>query len=136
MVAEIQVVSGLCTRSLSPEHSKGESHAHSGFYRKRKGACHGCAGARHLLIDLTHSPFVSKAGLRALHQLFNTLRAIHPDANLNDEEVKEGIRRGTYKSPDLKLLNVPLETKGLLEGTGFDMYVETFTDMNKAIASF
>ena len=93
-------------------------------------------GARRILIDLTNSPFVSKAGLRALYQLFNTLRAIHPDANLSEEEVRKGIRLGTYKSPHLKLLNLSKETKTFFAMRGFDMFIETFDDMQTAIASF
>jgi len=93
-------------------------------------------GARYILVDLSHAPFVSSAGLRALHTLFNELRSRNPDANLNDEQMKKGISAGTYKSPHLKLLNLSPETKSAFETSGFDMYIDTFTDMKKAIASF
>jgi anti-anti-sigma factor len=93
-------------------------------------------GASHILVDLTNSPYVSTAGFRALHSMFNQLRALHPDANLTDEEVRKGISAGTYTSPHLKLLNLSPETQKAFEMTGFDMYIETFTDLQKAIASF
>jgi anti-anti-sigma factor len=93
-------------------------------------------GSRYILVDLSHAPFVSSAGLRALHSLFNELRARNPEANLNDEQIKKGISAGTYKSPHLKLLNLSPETKTAFETSGFDMYIDTFTDKNKAIASF
>jgi anti-anti-sigma factor len=93
-------------------------------------------GARYILVDLSHVPFVSSAGLRTLHGIFNTLRAMNPDANLSDEDVKKGISAGTYKSPHLKLLNLSKETKTAFELSGFDMYIETFTDMKTALASF
>jgi anti-anti-sigma factor len=93
-------------------------------------------GARYILVDLSHAPFVSSAGLRALHQLFNELRSRNPDANLSDEQMKKGISAGTYKSPHLKLLNLSPETKTAFETSGFDMFIDTFTDRNKAIASF
>jgi anti-anti-sigma factor len=93
-------------------------------------------GARYLLIDLAHAPFVSSAGLRALHTLFNELRTRNPEANLNDEQIKKGISAGTYKSPHLKLLNLSRETKTAFETSGFDMYIDTFTDRKSAIASF
>lgn len=93
-------------------------------------------GARYLLIDLSHAPFVSSAGLRALHVLFNELRSRNPDANLNDEQIKSGIRAGTYKSPHLKLLNLSPETRTAFETSGFDMYIETYTDRQEAINSF
>lgn len=93
-------------------------------------------GARHMLVDLSHVPFVSSAGLRALHGIFNTLRSLNPEANLSDDAVKKGISAGTYKSPHLKLLNLTKETKSVFELSGFDMYIETYTDMKTAIASF
>ena len=93
-------------------------------------------GARYLLVDLSHAPFVSSAGLRALHTLFNELRLRNPDANLSDEQMKRGISAGTYKSPHLKLLNLSPETKTAFETSGFDMYIDTFTDKKTAIASF
>jgi len=93
-------------------------------------------GAQHILIDLAHSPFVSSAGLRAFHQIFKYLNAIHPDANLNADEMKKGISAGTYKSPYLKLLNLSESTKVVFESSGFDMYIETFDNMKIAVASF
>jgi anti-anti-sigma factor len=93
-------------------------------------------GVRYILVDLSHAPFVSSAGLRALHTLFNELRSHNPEGNLSDEDVKKGIRAGTYKSPHLKLLNLSPEAMVAFETSGFDMYIDTFTDLKKAIASF
>ena len=93
-------------------------------------------GARYVLVDLSHAPFVSSAGLRAFHTLFNELRSINPEANLSDDQMKKGISAGTYKSPHLKLLNLSPETRTTFETSGFDMYIDTFTDRNAAIASF
>jgi anti-anti-sigma factor len=94
------------------------------------------AGAQHLLIDLSHSPFVSSAGLRALHQIFNELRARDANNGLSEEEVRRGISAGTYKSPHLKLVNLSKETKTAFDISGFDMFIETFNDKQTAIASF
>ena len=93
-------------------------------------------GARYILVDLSHAPFVSSAGLRAMHTLFNELRTRNPEANLNDEQIKKGISAGTYRSPHLKLLNLSPETKTAFETSGFDMYIDTLTDRKSAIASF
>ena len=93
-------------------------------------------GTRYILVDLTHAPFVSSAGLRALHTLFNELRTRNPEANLSDDQIKRGISAGTYKSPHLKLLNLSPETRSAFETSGFDMYIDTFTDRNAAVASF
>lgn len=93
-------------------------------------------GAHYLLVDLSHAPYVSSAGFRVLHQLFNQLRYLHPASNLSEEEVRKGISAGTYKSPHLKLLNLSKETKTTFEMSGFDMFIETFDDRKTAIASF
>jgi len=93
-------------------------------------------GTRHILVDLSHAPFISSAGLRALHGIFNKLRALNPDANLSEAEVKKGISAGTYKSPHLKLLNLSKETQTTFTLSGFDMFIETHTDKATAIASF
>ena len=93
-------------------------------------------GARHLLIDLSHAPFVSSAGLRALHNIFNKLRSSDTDNRSSEEEVRKSISAGTYKSPHLKLLNLSKETKTTFELSGFDMFIETFDDRAAALASF
>ena len=93
-------------------------------------------GARYILIDLAHAPFVSSAGLRAFNNLFNQLRSLHPDANLSEEDMRKGISAGTYKSPHLKLLNMSETTRIAFDNAGFDMYIETFKDLKKALASF
>ncbi|MGZ9164412.1 MAG: STAS domain-containing protein [Anaerolineales bacterium] len=93
-------------------------------------------GTQYLLVDLSHAPYVSSAGFRALHQIFNDLRARHPSSNLSEEEVKKGISAGTYKSPHLKLLNLSKETQTTFEMSGFDMFIETYDDRKKAIDSF
>jgi Anti-anti-sigma regulatory factor (antagonist of anti-sigma factor) len=93
-------------------------------------------GARYILVDLAHAPFVSSAGLRAFHTIFNELRSINPESNLSDEQMKKGISAGTYKSPHFKLLNLSPETKTVFATSGFDMYIDTFTDRKAAIASF
>ena len=93
-------------------------------------------GARYILVDLSHAPFVSSAGFRALHQIFNQLRALQPDPKQSEEEVKKGISAGTYKSPHLKLLNLSRETKTTFDMSGFDMFIETYNDRKAAIDSF
>ncbi len=91
-------------------------------------------GARHVLIDLSNVPFVSSSGLRALNILFNRLRSLTPD--VPDEEMRQGVNDGTYKSPQLKLLNPSKATVTALESSGFSMFLEVFQDMHTAVASF
>lgn len=93
-------------------------------------------GARHILLDLSHTAFVSSAGWRAIQTIFNELRAQHPEANLSEEAMKKGIATGTYKSPHLKLLNLSKDVQAVFAVTGFDMFLESFSDMKEAVASF
>ena len=93
-------------------------------------------GAQYILVDLAHAPYVSSAGMRALQHIYEKLRALHPDSDVSDEDVKKGIRAGTYKSPRLKLLNPSEEAASTFNMTGFDMYIEIFHDKAQAIASF
>lgn len=93
-------------------------------------------GARYILIDLAKSPFVSSAGLRALHQIFNQLRASDSSNKMSDEEVRRSISAGTYKSPNLKLANLSRETRTTFELSGFDMFIDTFDRRDAALASF
>lgn len=92
-------------------------------------------GARRILLDMEHVPFMSSAGLRALNQIFNKLREVNEDS-VAEEEMKKGISAGTYKSPHLKLLHLSENTKVAFDTAGFDMYIETFTDRQAAINSF
>lgn len=92
-------------------------------------------GARHILVDLSHTKFVSSAGLRAFHNVFNELRATDTES-MNDADVKKAISAGTYKSPHFKLLGLSPETRVAFETAGFDMFIETFADMQTAVASF
>ena len=92
--------------------------------------------AQFILVDLTHTPYVSSAGMRALQYIYEKLRILHPNSDASNEDVKKGISAGTYKSPRLKLLNPTKETAKTFEISGFDMYIEIFTDKTIAIASF
>jgi anti-anti-sigma factor len=93
-------------------------------------------GARYLLIDLEHAPFVSSAGLRALHHIFSHLRSSDSDSKMTEEEVRRGISAGTYKSPHLKLTNVSKEAKVSMQLGGFDMFIDIFDDRETALAAF
>jgi len=94
------------------------------------------SGAHFILVDLSHVQFVSSAGMRALQHVYERLRSRYPDSDKSDEDVKKGIREGTYKSPFLKLLNPSKEAAKTFEVSGFDMFIEIFTDKATAIASF
>jgi len=94
------------------------------------------SGARYILVDLSHTKFITSAGFRAFNDLFNKLRALHPDTNLSEADIKKGISAGTYKSPHLKLLNLSNDARTSFNLAGFDLFIETYTDLQTAVASF
>jgi anti-anti-sigma factor len=91
-------------------------------------------GAQYILLDLTNLNFLSSAGLRTIHNLFNELRFKSP--NGNDSDIKKGLADGTYKSPHLKLLKPSANVIEVLKMTGYDMFLEIHTSLKTAIASF
>ena len=93
------------------------------------------AGATNVLIDLTDVPFMSSAGMRAIHRLFYQL---HPEGSPEHKRIiSEGIRKGTYKAPHMKLLNPTTRVLELLKMTGVDMYIDILTGkVEKAVKAF
>ena len=96
------------------------------------------AGARNVLINLTHVPFVSSAGIRSIHRLFYQL---HPEGSDEHKRIMdEGIRKGTYKAPHLKLFNPSPRVFNLLEMMSMDMYIDILTgketELKEVIAVF
>lgn len=134
MKIQVTTVDGRVPVTIMHVHGNIDAHTYEEFQSKADALIAG--GARHLLVDLSGCPFVSSAGLRALHHIFNQLRAHDTGNPMDEESVRRGISAGTYKSPNLKLLNLSKETRTAFELSGFDMFIDTFDDEQTAIASF
>lgn len=91
-------------------------------------------GMRHLIIDLTGVPYISSAGLRALHKVYTLLQDSSSDHA--GEDVAKGIRDGTFKSHHLKLLKPSKNAAKALSVSGYDMFLEIHKDLAAAVASF
>ena len=91
-------------------------------------------GARYLLLDLQHVPLVSSAGLRAFNNIFSRLRELSPD--VSDDEMRNGINAGTYKSPHLKLVNPSKATRLAIDTSGFGLFLEILDNVDLAVAAF
>jgi anti-anti-sigma factor len=91
-------------------------------------------GMQNLLLDLTDVRYVSSAGLRAMHHIFQSLRTNAPGES--DEAMSKGLRDGTFQSPHLKLLNPNPSVHEVLKVSGFDMYIPIFHTLKEAIASY
>jgi anti-anti-sigma factor len=91
------------------------------------------SGSRHLLLDLSETPYVSSYGVRAISQVFTWLR---DSQNEENAAVSKGLRDGTFKSPHLKLLKPNPRVLKVLTTSGVDMFLEIYDDLQQAIAAF
>jgi hypothetical protein len=92
------------------------------------------SGSRHMLLDLSDVPYISSAGIRALHYIFNLYRS--EAQGESEESIRKGLRDGTYKSPNLKLLKPNQGVSKVLGLSGYDMFLEIYQDLNSALNSF
>ncbi|MFN8413964.1 MAG: STAS domain-containing protein [Anaerolineales bacterium] len=91
-------------------------------------------GARHILVDLAEVSYISSAGLRTLHNIFNKLRSLHKD--VDDEELRKKMNNGAYKSPYVKVSTLAPQVKDAFELSGFETYIEVFETFDNAVKSF
>lgn len=91
------------------------------------------AGQQHILLDLSQVPYISSAGLRAIHQIFQLLQDNDPE---DRDVMKRGIMAGTYSSPYLKLLNPSKHAAKALSLAGYDMFLEIHKNRQTAVDAF
>ena len=91
-------------------------------------------GTRDILIDLSQVRYMSSIGLRAIHEIFLFMNSDEP--NESREAMMAGVRSGTFTSQHVKLYMPSPDVMSVLKSTGYDMYIEIYTDYEKAIASF
>lgn len=89
------------------------------------------SGARNLLIDLSQVTFVSSAGLRAIHRIFN---ALHNEAE--QDVLRKEMLSGYAKSPHLKLSGLNDNVARVFSMAGFDMYLDSYKDTQSALTAF
>ena len=95
-------------------------------------------GAKDFLIDLSDVPFMSSAGLVALHSIAITLRGEKPaDPQSGWAALKSMDRsreRGMQKH--VKLLSPQQYVAETFDKAGFTQFFEVFSDLKKAVASY
>ena len=92
------------------------------------------SGTRNLLLDLRQVPYISSAGLRVLHYVYNLLN--NSDQADNGEAVRRAIVSGSYKSPRLKLLKPSKNAMKALSIAGYDMFLDIHDNEKEAVAAF
>jgi anti-anti-sigma factor len=92
------------------------------------------SGTRNLLLDLSRVSYMSSAGLRALNTIFNLLRS--EATKESDRIMTRGIREGTFKSSNLKLLHPSNNVLKVLKTSGMDMFLDIYSKEADALAAF
>ncbi|MCA9872047.1 MAG: STAS domain-containing protein [Ardenticatenaceae bacterium] len=90
-------------------------------------------GSRHILLDLEEVPYISSAGLRGIQAVFQLLQ---DSSGADSKAMRQGILAGTYRSPNLKLLNPSKNGMKALGVAGYDMFLEIHHDRQTAVDSF
>ena len=95
-------------------------------------------GAKDFVVDLSDVPYMSSAGLVALHSLAITLRGeapVNPDAGWAALKSMNRVR-GSGIEKHIKLLSPQANVAGTFDKAGFTQFFEVFTDLQKAVDSF
>jgi anti-anti-sigma regulatory factor len=95
-------------------------------------------GAKYLLLDLGGVPYMSSAGLVALHSSVQLLRGEQPpDPSAGWSTLKSVAVNTTGATQQLvKLLNLQPRVARTLEMSGMNVFFEIYTDEAAALASF
>ena len=95
-------------------------------------------GAKDFLIDLSEVPFMSSAGLVALHSIAILLRGEKPvDPQAGWATLKSIDRsRSSGMQKHVKLLQPQTYVADTLEKAGFNTFFEIHSDLKQAVASF
>jgi anti-anti-sigma regulatory factor len=96
------------------------------------------AGAQYILLDLSDVPYVSSAGLVALHTIANLLRGGQPSDTASGWEALHAMRRdlGSGAQQCLKLCGVQSDVQRVLTLAGLTDFYEVYPDQAAGLASF
>lgn len=96
------------------------------------------SGSKDFLFDLSDVPFMSSAGLVALHSIAMFLRGEQPADPQTGWAVLKSIdrSRGSGIQTHIKLFHPQDMVNETLDKAGFTQFFEVFTDLKKAVASF
>ena len=95
-------------------------------------------GAKDFILDLSDVPFMSSAGLVALHSIANMLRGEKPTDMQTGWAALKSIDRSREAGlqKHVKLLNPQQYVAETFEKAGFTQFFEVFTDVKVAVAAF
>ena len=96
------------------------------------------AGERDVLLDLSHVPYLSSSGLVALQSIAALMRGDTPPDPEGGWEALRAIGRDREMGMQsrFKLLNPQPRVDRVLDTVGFKRFLEIYTDLEAAVASF
>jgi anti-anti-sigma regulatory factor len=89
--------------------------------------------ARDLIIDLSEVPFISSAGLVAIHKIALLYSGVPQGV---EENTRPDATHNSSARRHVKLLSPPLVVDQILETTGLKLFFKVFTDLDSALKSF
>jgi len=95
-------------------------------------------GARHLLLDLEKVPYVSSAGLMALHTIARIFSGQMTQTKDGGRPVFRSLnpKQDTSAKDHVKLLNPQPAVEQVLEVVGLKQFLEVYKDLDTAVKSF
>jgi anti-anti-sigma factor len=131
---DIEVTERQARVPVTVIHVKGnvDASTYEAFQAMAEGAFH--KGARYVLLDLSEVAYISSAGFRAISQIFKLLRG---QLSLEAQsQMSRGLRDGSFKAPNLKLLGPNPRVLEALRLAGFDTFLEIHDTLEAAVNSF
>jgi anti-anti-sigma regulatory factor len=90
-------------------------------------------GVRDLLIDLTHVPSITSAGLGAIHAIYKLLNGeSSPGKGIASAGTSDAIRKASH----LKILNPVPDVRRVLKIVGFDVFIDIFDNQQEALLAY
>jgi anti-anti-sigma factor len=93
--------------------------------------------ARNLIIDLSEVPYISSAGLIAIHQISLLYSGVPQEVEKNDKEIiRPDFTHSSSARKHVKLLSPQPNVEKTIEISGFKLFFKVFNDLESAIKSF
>ena len=89
--------------------------------------------ARNLIIDLSEVPYVSSAGLVAIHRIALLYSGVPQEV---EENTRPDFTHSSTARKHVKLLSPPPAVDQILETTGLKLFFKVFKDLDSALKSF
>jgi anti-anti-sigma factor len=95
-------------------------------------------GSRHIILDLEKVPYVSSAGLMAVHSIARIFSGQMTQSREGGRFVFRSInpKQDSSAKERVKLLNPQPAVEQVLEVVGLKQFFEIYTDLNTAVKSF